>query len=74
MSTERVTVSLETALAAAIRDAAEVDHENVSTWMATAARRRLAARGLRQVIAAWEHEHGTFADDELAEARGRLGW
>jgi hypothetical protein len=74
MATERVTVSLESDLAAAIREAAEADHENVSAWIATAARRLLAARGLRQVVEEWERTQGAFTDDEIAEARRRLGW
>ena len=70
---ERITVSLEPELAAAVREAAEADAENVSAWLADAARRRLAGRGLREVIAEWEAEHGSFSDEELAAARARLG-
>jgi len=73
MSVERITVSLETELAAAVRDAADADAQNVSSWLADAARRQLAARGLREVVAAWEAEHGPFDDAELAEARARVG-
>ena len=32
-------------------------------------RRQLANRGLSDVVAAWEREHGAFSDDELAAAR-----
>ena len=73
MAVERVTVSLDAELAAAVRDAAEADEQNVSAWLADAARRQLASRGLRDVIADWEAEHGTFTEDELAAARTRLG-
>ena len=73
MSVERITVSLETDLAAAVRDAADADAQNVSSWLADAARRQLAARGLREVVAAWEAEHGAFDDAELAAARARVG-
>ncbi len=61
-------------MAAAVRDAAEADDKSVSAWLADAARHELAARGLRDVIAAWEAQHGAFRDDELATARRRLGW
>lgn len=74
MGIERLTVSLPDDLASAIRAAADADREAVSTWVADAARRRLAAEGLREVIAAWEREHGTITEAELAEARRRLGW
>ena len=72
MSVERITVSLETELAAAVRDAADADAQNVSSWLADAARRQLAARGLREVVAAWEAEHGAFDDAELAAVRARV--
>ncbi len=66
-------MSLETELAAAVRDAADADAQNVSSWLAQAARRQLAARGLRDVIAEWESEYGSFSDQELAGARARIG-
>jgi len=72
MSVERVTVSLESDLASAVREAADDDSLNISAWFADAARRRLASRGLRDVIADWEAEHGTFSEQELDTARTRL--
>lgn len=69
MSVERLTVSIESELAIAVREAAEADEQNVSAWLADAARRQLANRGLRDVVAAWEREHGAFIDEELAAAR-----
>lgn len=72
MSVERLTVSLESDLADAVRDAAGADSMNVSAWLASAARRQLASRGLRDVVAEWESKHGRFSDVELAEARKRL--
>jgi hypothetical protein len=52
-----------------VRDAADADGQNVSAWFAGAARRQLANRGLRDVVAAWEREHGAFSDEERAAAR-----
>ncbi|MCP4957987.1 MAG: hypothetical protein GY925_01825 [Actinomycetia bacterium] len=72
MSVVRVTVSLEAELAEAVREAALADAQNLSAWISDAARRRLATRQLRDVIAAWEAEHGEFSEDELADARRRL--
>ena len=69
MTVERLTVSIESELAVAVREAAEADEQNVSAWLADAARRQLANRGLRDVVAAWEREHGAFSDEELAAAR-----
>lgn len=73
MSVERVTVSLESELAADVREAAAADAQNTSAWLADAARRRLATRGLRDVVAEWEATYGAFTDRELADARARLG-
>ena len=72
MGVERVTVSLEAELAAAVRDAADADHENVSSWLAVAARKRLAARGLRDEVDEWEEDHGQFTRDEIEHARAKL--
>ena len=72
MSVERLTVSIESELAIAVREAAEADEQNVSAWLADAARRQLANRGLRDVVAAWERDHGAFSNEELAAARARV--
>ena len=72
VTVERITVSLETELATAVRNAAHADKQNVSSWLSNAARRQLANRGLREVVAAWEAEHVPFNDAELAAARARI--
>lgn len=72
MGVERVTVSLEADLASAVRAAADADRENVSSWLAVAARKRLAARGLKDVVDEWEAEHGQFTRNELEHARAKL--
>lgn len=69
---ERLTVSLDAELAAAVRAAADEDALTTSAWLADAARRRLAARDLAGVIADWEAIHGELTPDELAAARQRL--
>lgn len=72
MAVERLTVSLDAELAAAVRTAADEDALNTSAWLADAARRRLAARGIADVIAEWEVIYGEFTSEELAAARQRL--
>ena len=72
MSVERLTVSLDAELAAAVREAADEDALNMSAWLADAARRRLVIRGLADVIAEWEALHGDFTQAELDQARQRL--
>ena len=73
VAVERMTVSMESDLAATVREAAVVEGQNLSAWLADAARHRLALRGLRDVVAEWEAEHGAFSDAELAAARARAG-
>jgi hypothetical protein len=72
MSVERLTVSFEADLAEAVRDAASADSMNMSAWLAEAARRHLASRGLGEVVTEWEAQYGAFSEVELAAARHRL--
>ena len=66
-------ISLPLDLAVEVQGAAEEDGQRMSAWLTDAARRRLKARGLRQVVAEWEAIHGPFTEEELATARKRLG-
>ena len=66
-------ISLPPDLAAEVREAAEEDGQNTSAWLVDAARRRLKARGLREVVAEYEALHGAFTEEELAIARKKLG-
>ena len=72
MPVERLTVSLDSELADAVREAASADELNVSAWIAQASSRQLASRGLTEVVAEWETEHGAFTKAELTTARRRL--
>ena len=72
MGVERITVSLDAELAAALRDAAAEDDVNVSTWVSEAVQRSLDTRGLRAVISEWEAEHGQITEEEIASARKEL--
>jgi Mn-dependent DtxR family transcriptional regulator len=72
MPVERLTVSLESELADAVRIAANAESLNVSAWMAQAAHRELSSRGLREVVAEWEATHGSFTEKELIAARKKL--
>ena len=74
MGVERITISLESGLAAELREAVEEDGTNVSAWVADALQRSLNTRGLHAVIREWEAEHGAFTEEELAAARRELGF
>lgn len=72
MAGRRLTFTLDPDLAGAVRAAARAEQITLSAWFTEVACRQLAARGLRDVVAEWESEHGAFSDAELAEARQRL--
>jgi hypothetical protein len=71
MTTSRLAISLDAALADQIRDAAEGG--TVSGWLADAAERKLRAQGLREVVDGWQDEHGAFTESERQRARRELG-
>ena len=73
MVTQRLTITLKSDLAEAVREAAAADDQNVSAWLADAARRRLVTGGLRVVVADWEAANGAFTEEELAQARADMG-
>ena len=73
MTVARFAISFDQRLAAAVRRAA--GRTPTSSWLAEAARARLRAEGLLEVVADWEQEHGTISPAELRAAatkqRGR---
>ncbi|MBI2373797.1 MAG: hypothetical protein HYV07_07350 [Deltaproteobacteria bacterium] len=58
----RLAISLDESLAREIRRAA--GDQALSAWLAEAARRRLRAEGLREVVAEWEAQNGEITDAE----------
>ena len=66
MTVARLAVSLDPALARAVRKAA--GKQPTSVWIADAARRKLRAEGLLGVVAEWEAEHGAITRGELQKA------
>jgi hypothetical protein len=72
MTVARLAVSFDRELARAVRRAA--GKQPTSAWLADAARRKLRAEGLLQVVREWEAEHGTLTDAELrAAAKSQRG-
>jgi hypothetical protein len=63
MTVARFAISLDEDLARAVRKAA--GKQATSAWIADAARRKLRAEGLLQVVRDWEAEHGEITPDEL---------
>ena len=69
MTVARIAISLDADLAREVRRAA--GKQPTSAWLADAARRKLRAERLLDVIADWEVEHGVIDDAELSRARKR---
>jgi len=70
MTVARFAISFDEDLARAVRKAA--GKQPTSAWLADAARRKLRAEGLLQVVRDWEAEHGEIEPDELRRAGDRL--
>lgn len=63
MTVARFAISFDPELARAVRKAA--GDQPTSAWLADAARRKLRAEGLLEVVQSWEEEHGELTAAEL---------
>jgi hypothetical protein len=70
MTVARFAVSFEPDLARAVRRAA--GDEPMSAWLADAARRKLRAEGLLEIVQGWEEQHGPLSASELRAAERKL--
>ena len=71
MAVERLAISFDPDLAQEVRDAAsEAVDNNISAWLADAARLKLRQRNLQQAIQQFESEYGEISDEELADLDG----
>jgi len=73
MNVDRITVTMETGLGAAVREAAARAGLSVSAWLAEAAADRLRHELLGRALDEWEQESGPFSDAELDGAAAVLG-
>lgn len=69
MTVARFAISMDRELARAIRRSAA--GEPMSGWLADAARAKLRAEGLLEVVKAWESTHGSITDEELRAEEAR---
>lgn len=65
MATEKLSVSFDPDLAAAIRDGAHDAHISVSTWLAQAAEVKVRQRRLREALDDFAAEHGTLDEGDI---------
>lgn len=66
MTVARMAISLDAELARAVKKAA--GKEPTSAWFADAARKKLRAQGLLEVVSEWEEEHGVL-DEPSAQGK-----
>lgn len=69
MTVARLAISFDEDLARQVKRAA--GKEPTSSWLADAARRKLRAEGLLEVVGEWESTHGTITEAELRAADRR---
>jgi hypothetical protein len=69
---EKMSVSFDLELGAAIRASATAADQSVSTWLAEAARDRLRLEALGEAVAAWEQQYGALSEADVAEAAAAL--
>lgn len=73
MYVDRISLTVDHALGAAVREAASLAGLSVSAWLARAAADRLRHELLGHALDAWEKESGPFSDAELDAAAADLG-
>jgi hypothetical protein len=74
MTVERLSITLDPRLGAAVRKAAKRAGSSVSAWLAQAASDRVRNELLGRALDAWEAEDGAFSATELAAAERELGF
>jgi hypothetical protein len=73
MNVDRITLTMDHTLGAAVREAARRAGMSVSAWLARAAEDRLRHDLLGHALDAWEEESGPFSEAELDSAAAALG-
>jgi pyrroloquinoline quinone (PQQ) biosynthesis protein C len=73
MNAERLSITMDPALGAAVRRAAKRAKMSLSAWIAEASADRVRNEELGRALDRWEAEEGAFSADELARAAAALG-
>ena len=68
-----MSVSFEAELGDAIRESANRSDRGLSAWLADAARAKLRAEALADLLDSWEAEAGALTAEELDSAKRELG-
>ena len=73
MQVDRLSITMDPKLGAAVRRAAKRAKVSVSAWIAEASADRVRNESLGRALDEWEAEEGAFEADELAAAAAALG-
>lgn len=73
MQVDRLSITLEPRLGAAVRKAAKRAGLSVSAWIAEATAARIRSQALRDALDAWDAEDGPLTKDEVEAAARKLG-
>lgn len=68
MAVKKLSVALDDEVAAAAKEAASRAGVSLSAWLNRAAENELAIEAGLDAVRAWEAEHGSLSDEELARA------
>jgi transposase len=67
VSTRKLSISLDSGLAATVREAAAEEGVSVSTWIADAVTAKARQRALREALDAFARKHGALTEEEVDE-------
>lgn len=73
MQVDRLSITLEPRLGAAVRKAAKRAGVSVSAWIAAATAARIRNLALRDALDAWDEQDGPLSKSELESAAAALG-
>jgi predicted transcriptional regulator len=74
MHVDRLSITLDPELGAAVRKAAKRANVSLSAWIAQATADRIRNEALGRALEEWQAEDGAFTAAELAEAARALGF
>jgi predicted transcriptional regulator len=68
MAVDRLSITVDSELGQAVRQAAAAEGVSVSSWASEALADRVRRHSLRAFLDDWEAEQGPFTEEEMAEA------
>lgn len=71
MAVQKLSVSVESALAQRMRAAADATGQSLSSFVAEAVEQRLRLEAARELLEEWESQHGAITDLEREQVRSR---